>query len=69
MATKSTPVGFSLNDFLTRIVPGSVIIAPALIGFYIYYPRFFSNVSALIVVVALTSFLSGGLVEHLQWII
>lgn len=66
MSTRSTPVGFSLHDFLTRIIPGSVILAPALTGLYVFFPNFFSNVSLIVVLIAIMSFLCGELIEQLR---
>lgn len=66
MSVKSAPIGFSLHDFLTRIIPGTVILAPALTGLYVYYPSLFSNIGLIVVLTTLIAFLLGELTEQLR---
>lgn len=66
MVSQSSPGGFSLADLLTRVLPGSVFIFPALISILILEPNLVTDPSILLVVIAILSFLFGELIDQFR---
>lgn len=63
---KSTPLTFTLHDFLTRIVPGAILVLPALTGIYVFYPDLFTDIRFISVIVLIMSFLLGEIIDQFR---
>lgn len=58
--------GISLSDVLTRIIPGAVLVGPAIIAFSVAEPQYFQN-PVIVAGGSLTlAFLSGEFIESLR---
>jgi len=66
MVNQSTPIGFSLQDLLTRVIPGSVTLAPAISGLYLFEPNLFPSSNMLLISFGLTEFLIGTLIDQVR---
>lgn len=66
MSTTQTPVGFNLEAFLTRVVPGLVFISPILLDAWIDSPIDINNSSISLLIIALVAMVFGELIEQMR---
>lgn len=66
MSVQNTPVGISVHDFLTRIIPGAVLIAPAVLSLSISQPALFGDTSFVMLIIGLGSFIAGEIIEIMR---
>ncbi|WP_227261357.1 hypothetical protein [Salarchaeum japonicum] len=59
----------SIYDFFTRIIPGSVLVAPGIISLSAFEPDLFNNITVVIISAALLCFLAGELMNLLREIL
>lgn len=66
MSVRVAPTTISFHDFLTRILPGAVILGPGIYLFTVNWPTLSENTTAVLITVVLASFLLGEGVELLR---
>lgn len=62
-----SPAGFSVQSFLTRIIPGLILLSPILIAFYLEAPPVQIESDIAWIIVGLAAVIFGELIEHVRF--
>jgi hypothetical protein len=63
MSTGSSPFGYSFFDFLTRIIPGLVVVTPVLVGYVILVPSVDTGYQPVMIGLAVVGLIIGELID------
>lgn len=66
MSVSQTPTGFSLESFLTRVIPGLVALSPFFVSLYIADPAIFQDQDFSLLVIGVLALIIGELIEHVR---
>lgn len=66
MSSNQTPTGFSIESFLTRIIPGLIVISPILLNIWVFDPNIIPTTNVDFLVIALVALIFGELIEQVR---
>lgn len=66
MSTSASPTGFTLNDLLTRVIPGAVLIAPLVTATYVFFPELVSDSNFVAVGLLIAAYLIGEFIDQFR---
>lgn len=66
MPAKSTPAGYSVFDFLTRIIPGLIVILPLFVGLLLFGPSIILDVQISILLLSVLGLIIGEFIDFLR---
>lgn len=66
MSATRTPIGFSLDALLTRVIPGLIVIFPWAIDLWLIAPELYEDTTTVLFAIAMGALVIGELVEHVR---